>query len=43
MGRRKRDEDHSPSKNKLVQDSEGHEENKYLDLDSNKTKTNYVK
>jgi hypothetical protein len=27
MGRQKKDGNHSPPKNKLVQDSEGHEEN----------------
>jgi hypothetical protein len=32
-----------PPKNKLVQDSEGNEENGYPDLDSNKTKINYTK
>jgi hypothetical protein len=32
-----------PPKNKLVQDSEGNEENGYLDPDSNKTKINYTK
>jgi hypothetical protein len=42
-GRRKRDGNHSPHKNKLVQDSEGNEENGYPDPDSNKTKINYVK
>jgi hypothetical protein len=30
-------------KNKLVQDSEGNEENRHPDPDSNKTKTNYTK
>jgi hypothetical protein len=30
-------------KNKLVQDSEGNEENRYPDPDSNKTKINYAK
>jgi hypothetical protein len=30
-------------KNKLVQDSEGNEENRYPDPDSNKTKINYTK
>jgi hypothetical protein len=29
--------------NKLVQDSEGNEENGYLDQDTNKTKKNYSK
>jgi hypothetical protein len=32
-----------PPKNKLVQDSEGNEENRYPDPDSNKTKINYTK
>jgi hypothetical protein len=32
-----------PPKNKLVQDSEGNEENRYPVLDSNKTKTDYPK
>jgi hypothetical protein len=32
-----------PPKNKLVQDSEGNEENRYSDPDSNKTKINYAK
>jgi hypothetical protein len=32
-----------PLKNKLVQDSEGNEENGYPDPDSNKTKINYTK
>jgi hypothetical protein len=36
MGRQKKDENHSPPQNKLVQDSEGNEENKYTDSDSNK-------
>jgi hypothetical protein len=43
MGRQKRDGNYSPSKNKLVQDSEGNEENRYPDPDSNKTKINYAK
>jgi hypothetical protein len=41
--RRKRDGNHFPPKNKLVQDSEGNEENGYQDPDSNKTKINYTK
>jgi hypothetical protein len=40
MGRRKRDGNHSPPKNNLMQDSEGNEENRYPVLDSNKTKIN---
>jgi endo-alpha-1,4-polygalactosaminidase (GH114 family) len=43
MRRRKRDGNHSPPKNKLVQNSNGNEENRYLDPDSNKTKINYTK
>jgi ABC-type glycerol-3-phosphate transport system substrate-binding protein len=43
MGRWKRDGNHSPPPNKLVQDSEGNEENRYLDSDSNKTKIDYPK
>jgi DNA anti-recombination protein RmuC len=40
MGRRKRDGNHSPPKNNLIQDSEGNEENGYPVPDSNKTKIN---
>jgi hypothetical protein len=43
MGRWKRDGNHSPLKNILVQDSEENEENGYPDSDSNKTKTYYAK
>jgi hypothetical protein len=43
MGRRKRDGDHSPPKNNLIQDSEGNEENRYSVPDSNKTKINDIK
>jgi hypothetical protein len=43
MGRQKRDENHSPPKNKLVQDSEGNEENGHSVPDSNKTKIHYTK
>jgi hypothetical protein len=43
MGRQKRSGNHSLTKNKLVQDSEGNEENGYPDSDSNKTKINYTK
>jgi ketol-acid reductoisomerase len=43
MGRWKRNGNHSPPKNKLVQDSEGNEENGYADPHSNKTKINYAK
>jgi hypothetical protein len=42
-GRWKRDGNHSPPKNKLVQDSEGSEENGYPVPDSNKTKIDYPK
>jgi hypothetical protein len=37
-GVRKRDGNHSPHKNNLIQDSEGNEENRYPIPDSNKTK-----
>jgi hypothetical protein len=43
MGRSKRDGNHSPPQNKLIQDSEGNEENGYPVPDSNKTKINYAK
>jgi hypothetical protein len=43
MGRQKRDGNHSLPQNKSVQDSEGNEENRYPDLDSNKTKINFAK
>jgi hypothetical protein len=43
MGRRNRDGNHSPPKNKVVQDLEQNEENGYPDPDSNKTKINYIK
>jgi hypothetical protein len=43
MGRQKRDGNHSLPKNKLVQDSEGNEENRYPDPHSNKTKINCAK
>jgi hypothetical protein len=36
MGRRKRDGNHSPPKNNLIQDSEGNEENGYPVLGSKK-------
>jgi hypothetical protein len=42
MGRQKRDGNNSSPKSKLVQDSEGNEENGYPDPDSNKTKINYT-
>jgi hypothetical protein len=43
MERRKRDGNHSPSKNKVVQDLEQNEENRYPDPDANKTNINYTK
>jgi DNA-binding protein YbaB len=43
MGRQKRDGNHSTPQNKLVQDSDRNEENRYTDPDSNKTKINYTK
>jgi hypothetical protein len=43
MGRRKKDGNHSPPQNNLIQDSEGNKENRYPVLDSNKTKINYIK
>jgi disulfide oxidoreductase YuzD len=42
MGRGKRDGNHSPPKNKVVQDLEQNEENGYPDPDFNKTKINYT-
>jgi hypothetical protein len=43
MGRRKRNGNHSPPKNNLIQNSEGNEENGYSVPDSNKTKINDAK
>jgi hypothetical protein len=44
MGRQKGKETILPhKKNKLVQDSEENEENRYPDPDSNKTRINYTK
>jgi hypothetical protein len=43
MGRQKKDGNHFPPNNKLVQETEGNEENGYPDSDSNKTKKNYTK
>jgi hypothetical protein len=43
MGRRKRDENHSPPKKKVVQDLEWNEKNGYPDPDSNKTRILYTK
>jgi hypothetical protein len=43
MGRWKRDGNHSPPKNNLIQDSSGNEGNRYPIPDSNKTKINDTK
>jgi polyhydroxyalkanoate synthesis regulator phasin len=43
MERQKQDGNHSPPQNKLVQDSQGNEENRNSDPDSSKTKRNYTK
>jgi hypothetical protein len=43
MERRKRDGNHSPPKNNLIQDSEGNEENGYPVPYFNKTKINNAK
>jgi hypothetical protein len=43
MGRQKKDGNHSPLKTKLVQNSEGNEENGHWESDSSKTKINYTK
>jgi hypothetical protein len=43
MGRRKSNGNHFPSKNKLVPDSKGNEENRYPVPDYNKTKIEYPK
>jgi hypothetical protein len=43
MGRWKRNGNRSPPKNKLVQDSEKNEENRYPGPDPNKTKIDYPK
>jgi gas vesicle protein len=43
MGTQKRDGNDSPTKNKLVQDSKGNEENRYQNPDYNKTKINSAK
>jgi hypothetical protein len=43
MGRQKKDGNHSPPNNKLVQEAEGNEENGHPDPDSNKRKINYTK
>jgi hypothetical protein len=43
MGRRKKEGNHFPPYNKLVQEPERNEEIRYPDPDSNKTKINYAK
>jgi hypothetical protein len=43
MGRWNKDGNHFPPNNKLAQEPEGNEENRYLDPDSDKTKINYAK
>jgi hypothetical protein len=43
MGRQKKEGNKFCPSNKLVQEPEGNEENRYLDPDSNKTKINYAK
>jgi hypothetical protein len=43
IGRRKKEGNHFPPDNKLVQEPEGNEENRCPDPDSNKTKINYAK
>jgi hypothetical protein len=43
MGRRKKDGNHFSPNNKLVQEPEGNEENRYPGSDSNKTKRSYTK
>jgi hypothetical protein len=43
MGRWKRDGNHNPPQNKLVQDSKGNEENRYPDPDSKKKKKKKIK
>jgi hypothetical protein len=43
MGRQKRDGNHYPPQNNLIQDSEENEENEYSDPDSNKTEIYNIK
>jgi hypothetical protein len=43
MGRQKKEGNHFSPNNKLVQEPEGDEENRYPDPDSNKMKINYAK
>jgi hypothetical protein len=42
MGRQKKQGHQFPHSKKLVQESEGNEENRYSDPDSNKMKINYA-
>jgi uncharacterized membrane protein YvbJ len=42
-GKKKKDGNHSPPKNNLIQESEGNEENGYSVLDFNKTNINDAK
>jgi squalene cyclase len=43
MGRWKKERNYFPHNNKLVQEPEGNEENRYSDPDYNKMKINYAK
>jgi hypothetical protein len=43
MGRHKKQGNQFPHSKKLVQETEGNEENRFSDLDSNKMKINYAK
>jgi hypothetical protein len=43
MGRWRKEGNHFPPNNILVQEPEGNEENRHQDPDSNKTKINYAK
>jgi hypothetical protein len=43
MGRQKKEGNYFPTNNKLVQEPEGNEENRFPETDSNKTKINYAK
>jgi hypothetical protein len=43
MGRQNKQGNQFPHSKKLVKESEGNEENRYSDLDSNKMKINYAK
>jgi hypothetical protein len=42
-GRRNKDGNHSPLQKRIIEDSEGNEENRYPVLHSNKTKVNDAK